>query len=114
MDKLPTVSPPLEKYEYENAQYDPEVPANLDGVMKRWVVPEGEAQDAEPTQITVPRLEVKAEEEEISESPSSRIEDDLNTDLEHTPYLFTPFVFLVFFLFVLSLLGNIFFLFFRN
>ena len=59
---LPT--PPMpEKPDYENNQFDPEVPQGLGGVMQRWVVPEGAPKD--PIIMTVPRLKIPSLEEEI-------------------------------------------------
>jgi hypothetical protein len=51
------------KHEYDNAQFDPEAPHSLSGVMKRWVVPEGGKEEPVRTMV-VPRLEVRTEEEE--------------------------------------------------
>ncbi len=49
----PSLPVPPKKYEYENAQFDPESPSTLDGVMQRWVVPEGE-EEKEPVVMVVP------------------------------------------------------------
>lgn len=61
---LPT--PPIpEKADYENSQFDPEVPGNLGGVMQRWIVPEGAPRD--PIIMTIPHLKVPTPEEAILE-----------------------------------------------
>lgn len=39
--------------EYTNKQYNDDVPSVLDGVMKRWVVPEGEEDRKEPVVMQI-------------------------------------------------------------
>ena len=59
---MPTPPLPLvpKKYVYENAQFDFDSPSILDGVMQRWIVPEGE-EEREPAVRVVAPLPISIE-----------------------------------------------------
>ena len=71
-------TPPLpnvpKKYEYENAQFDPDSPSTLDGVMQRWVVPEGE-EEKEPVTMIVPHHTVHVEEGLFADTNEEKMEE---------------------------------------
>ena len=65
--QLPELPEPPKKHEYENAQFEPEAPQLLSGVMNRWVAPEGYTGEEEPAVFTVHKLPVVEEEQEEEE-----------------------------------------------
>jgi hypothetical protein len=63
---------------YENSQFDPELPSTLDGVMKRWIVPETEEEPIERT-VSLPSLtamHVEVEGDLFPDPPPSSNEED--------------------------------------
>ncbi len=55
----------VEHNAYENSQFDPEVPTDLGGVMRRWIVPETEPK---PITVRVPTLSLDETEDDEEEN----------------------------------------------
>lgn len=102
---LPT--PPIpEKPDYDNSQFDPEVPVGLGGVMQRWVVPEGAPKD--PIILTVPRLKIEPEEDE---APKENVVESKMPRMSRTLPVMPMFFYVGFFI---LLLLNLYFIFFKR
>ncbi len=84
---------PLQKSEYDNAQFDAEVPSNLSGVMSRWIVPEGAAED-DPVLFRVPFTQ-NVEIEEEGESYQSTIPLPQENIIKKSKTRFLPYLFCI-------------------
>ena len=97
---------PPKKHEYENAQFEPEAPQMLSGVMNRWVAPEGYTGEEEPVLFMMHKPPVEEEQEE--EEPFSLPKEEKKQRIKPL------YVWLIGLLFVLMFFGNIYSFFFRK
>lgn len=93
------------KYVYENAQFDPDSPSTLDGVMQRWVVPEGE-EEKEPVTMIVPHRTVQIEGGLFADTSEENMKEEYHEEdktVSARPSSFPPSPPLYFFAFILML-----------